>query len=135
MIREVDHIGIAVRSVEEACAFYRDVLALRVGETFDMPGRGVRAAMVDGGNVTIELLEPLGEDTPVGKFLDKHGEGIHHIAFRVANIDAAMEKLKDRGVEFVTPQPKIGAHGRRIAFLSPRSCHGVLIELCEAVET
>ena len=134
MIREVDHIGIAVRSVEEACAFYRDVLALRVGETFDMPGRGVRAALVDGGNVTIELLEPLGEDTPVGKFLAKRGEGIHHVAFRVADIDAAMENLKNRGVEFVTPEPQIGAHGRRIVFLSPKSCHGVLIELCEVAK-
>ena len=83
-------------------------------------------------NQVIELVEPLGEDSPVQKFLDKKGEGIHHIAFNVEDIDAALETMKNKGVELVTTQPYQGAHGKKVAFLSPKSCHGVLIELCES---
>ena len=135
MINEIDHIGIAVRSVEEACKFYEGVLGLRVKEILDIPEREIRAAMIDGGNVTIELIQPLGEDSTVSKFLEKWGEGIHHIAFRVSNIEKVLENLVEEGVEMITSKPQKGAHGRKVAFLSPKSCHGVLIELCEAIET
>ena len=131
MMDKIDHIGVAVRSVEEARRFYENALGCHVTEVLEIPERGVRAGMVDAGGVIIELLEPLGEGSLVAKHLEKRGEGIHHIAFRVADIGAAMKKLKDQGVEFITPEPRMGAHGRRIAFLSPKSCHGVLIELCE----
>jgi methylmalonyl-CoA epimerase len=133
MMDKIDHIGIAVQSVEEARRFYEDILGLSVLEVLEMPDRGVKAGMIDVGGVTLELLEPLGEGSLVAKHIEKRGEGIHHIAYRVADIDAAMETLKRQGVEFITPEPKIGAHGRRIAFLSPKSCHGVLIELCENI--
>jgi len=135
MISEIDHIGIAVRSVEETGKFYEDVLGLPVKEILDIPERGIRAAMIDGGNVTIELLEPLRADTPVANFLEKRGEGIHHIAFRVSDIEKALERYKESGVELVTPKPQMGVHGRKVAFLSPKSCHGALIELCEVMRT
>lgn len=131
MMDKIDHIGLAVRSVEEARRFYEDILGLNVTEIVEMPERGVKAGMIDVGNVTLELLEPLGKGSLVAKYIEKRGEGIHHIAYCVENIDIVMERMKNQGVEFVTPEPKIGAHGRRIAFLSPKSSHGVLIELCE----
>lgn len=130
-MNRIDHIGIAVRSLEEARRTYEGLLGFTVTEVVEMPGRGLRAAMVDAGGVTIELLEPVGDASVVARHIRKRGEGIHHIAYRVADIEAAMETLKSRGVEFITAEPETGAHGGRIAFLSPGSCHGVLIELRE----
>lgn len=131
MIHKIDHIGIAVRSLEESLTFYEEVLGLVLREILEIPERGVRAAMIDGGNTTIELLEPMDENSPVAKFVEKQGEGIHHIAFEVSNIEKALDILKEKGVELITPEPYRGAHGKRVAFLSPKSSHGVLIELCE----
>ena len=131
MMDKIDHIGIAVRSVDESRRFYEDILGLSVSEVVEIPERGIKAGMIDAGGVTLELLEPLGEESLVAKHIEKRGEGIHHIAYRVDNVDIAIDKMKTQGVEFTTPEPKIGAHGRRIVFLSPKSCLGVLIELCE----
>ena len=131
MTDKMDHIGIAVHSIEEARTFYEDSLGLKVAEVLELPERKVRVAVIRMENQVIELVEPLGEDSPVQKFLDKKGEGIHHIAFNVENIEAELETLRQKGVELVTPQPYRGAHGKKVAFLSPKSCHGVLIELCQ----
>ena len=106
-------------------------MGLRQGEILEVPERGVRAAMIDGGNVTIELIEPMGPDSPLTKFLEKRGEGIHHIAFEVSDIEKMMENLKDKDIELINPKPFRGAHNSKVAFLSPKSCHGVLIELCQ----
>ena len=132
MISEVDHIGVAVRSIEEALEFYQVCLGLECREILDIPERKVRAAMINSGNLCIELIEPLNEDSPISKFLSKKGEGIHHIAFKVPSIEDAINQLTARGVELVNTVPQEGAHGRKVVFLAPQSCHGVLIELCEA---
>lgn len=134
MIRKIEHIGIAVRSIEESLKLYEGLFKLKPVEILEIPERKVRAAMIDAGNVIIELLEPMGDDSSMAKFLDKKGEGVHHIAFGVTDIEDALENLRARGIEPVTPDPYRGAHGRKVAFLSPKSCRGVLIELCEVVE-
>lgn len=131
MIRKVEHIGIAVRSLEQARSLYESVLGMDVQDVDELPERGVRVAMVDGQNLTIELLEPLGEDSPVARFIEKRGEGIHHIAFLVESIDDAVEQLKRKGVRFTTSKVVEGAHGKRVIFISPASVNGVLMELCE----
>jgi len=131
MISEVDHIGVAVRSIEKALEFYQVCLGLECREIIDIPEHKVRAAMINAGNLCIELIEPMNEGSPISKFLSKKGEGIHHIAFKVPSIEDAINQLTARGVELVTPVPQDGAHGRKVAFLTPQSCNGVLIELCE----
>ena len=134
MIRKVAHIGLAVKSVEDSLKLYEGAFGLNIGGIHELPDRGVRVAMIAVGNGMIELLEPMEEDSPVAKFIEKKGEGIHHIAFEVTDIDEALKILKEKNVELVTPKPYIGAHGGRVAFLSPKSCHGVLIELCEVIK-
>lgn len=131
MIKRMDHLGIAVNSIADAKLFYSEVLGMDVGEIIDIPKRGVRAAMIQLDNQVIELIEPLDEDSPVAKFLKKRGEGIHHMALEVKDIDSALMNLKQKGVQLITETPYEGAHGKRVAFLSPHSSHGVLIELCE----
>lgn len=134
MIRKIEHIGIAVRSIEKSLKLYEGLFKMQSVEILEIPERGVRAAMIDAGNMIIELLEPMGDDSGMAKFLDKKGEGIHHIAFGVTDIEDALENLRAMGIELVTPEPYRGAHGRKVVFLSPKSCSGVLIELCEIIE-
>lgn len=131
MTDKMDHIGIAVHSIEEARTFYEGSLGLKVDDVVEIPERKVRLGIIRMENQVIELVEPLGENSTVQKFLDKKGEGIHHIAFKVEDIEAELEILRQKGVELITPQSYRGAHGRKVAFLSPKSCHGVLIELCQ----
>ncbi len=131
MIENISHIGIAVRSLEEAINFYQNILGLKLLRKLTITERKIRIAEIEAGNEILELIEPMDVDTPVAKFLEKRGEGLHHIAFRVADIDRAINELKKKGIELVTEEAQIGAHGRKIVFLSPVSCHGVLIELCE----
>ena len=131
MINKIDHIGIAVRSLESAQEFYEGILGLEKKDILEIPDRGVRIALFEAGNNTIELIEPMGSDSPVAKFLEKRGEGLHHIAFHVPDIEKAMARLKEKGVELVTPRPQSGAHNKKIVFLSPKGSHGVLIELCQ----
>lgn len=125
----VAHIGIAVTDLEQAAAFYRDVLGLEPSapETAD----GARIVSVQVGDVDVELMEPLTPDGPVAKFLAKRGPGIHHVCYRVADLDAALERCRALGMTVVDPQPRTGLQGRRIAFLHPKSTAGILIELTE----
>jgi methylmalonyl-CoA epimerase len=128
----IDHVGIAVKNLDEAVSVYRDALGFKVEGIHVLTKRKVRVAFVaTGGESRIELLEPLGDDSPIGKFLENRGEGIHHFAVRVTNIDGVLSELKAKGVILVDEKPKAGAEGARIAFVHPKSTHGVLLELCQ----
>lgn len=127
----IDHIGIAVRSLTDAVRVYEDVIGLKVSGYDQVDEQGVRVAMLPAGDTRIELLEPIRSDSPIEKFLTKRGEGIHHIAIRVDNIDEALERFKAAGARLIDATPRIGAHNTRIAFIHPASTHGVLLELVE----
>ena len=125
----LDHVGIAVASLDQALAFYRDVLGLEVEPPEEIASQRVRAHFVAVGDATLELLEPTTADSPIARFLEKRGPGMHHVALRVDDIDAALAELKARGVRLIDETPRPGAHGSRVAFLHPSSTHGVLVEL------
>jgi len=127
----IDHIGIAVKSLVEAVKVYEDALGLKVSGYDQVDDQGVRVAMLNIGESRIELLEPTGPDSPIEKFMTKRGEGIHHIAVRVDNIEQALERLKSQGVRLVDSVPRRGVHNTRTAFIHPSSTHGVLLELVE----
>jgi len=128
---KIDHIGIAVKSLVESIKVYEDVLGLTVTGYDQVDDQGVRVAMLNIGESRIELLEPTGPDSPIEKFMTKRGEGIHHIAVRVDNIEQTLERLKAAGVRLVDSVPRRGAHNTRVAFIHPSSTHGVLLELVE----
>jgi len=128
---KIDHIGIAVKSLSAAVKVYEQALGLKLAGYDEVDDQGVRVAMLDIGESRIELLEPTRPDSPVEKFMSKRGEGIHHIAVRVDNIEQALERLKTAGVRLIDEKPKRGAHNTRIAFVHPASTHGVLMELVE----
>jgi methylmalonyl-CoA epimerase len=128
---KVDHIGIAVKSLAEALKVYQDAIGLHVSGYDEVDDQGVRVAMLTIGESRIELLEPTREDSPIEKFMMKSGEGIHHIAVRVDDIEQALERLKASGVRLIDSTPRRGAHNTRIAFIHPSSTHGVLLELVE----
>lgn len=127
----LDHIGIAVDDVAAALGFYRDGLGLEVGPAEEVPAQGVRTTMLPAGDAAIELLEATRDDSPVGRYLAKRGPGLHHITLRVGDIDAALARLKARGVRLVDDTPREGAGGARIAFVHPSATHGVLVELTQ----
>ncbi len=131
----VDQVAIAVNDVEDATRIYETILGLKAGhdETVEDQGVKTRFFPVADTMTVVEALEPTGDNTPVGKFLQKRGPGVHHIAFRVDNLDAELARLKGLGVRLIDEEPRIGAEGKRIAFLHPKETGGVLIELCEAL--
>ena len=125
----LDHVGIAVRDLEDALTFYRDVLGLDVEPAEDVPSQGVRAHFVPAGAAALELLEATAPDSPVARFLERRGPGLHHITLRVDDIDATIARLKAKGARLIDESPRPGAHGARVAFVHPASAHGVLVEL------
>jgi len=128
----VDHVGVAVRNLDEAIDLYRDVLGFKLESVHVLAERKVRVAFLStGGETRIELLEPLGNDSPVAKFLENSGEGIQHLAIRVKNIEAVLAELKQKAVVLVDDKPRTGAEGTKIAFVHPKSTKGVLLELVE----
>jgi LAO/AO transport system kinase len=129
--RKIDHIGIAVRSIQDALKLYEGVLELHVSAYEDVEEQGVRVAMIPIGQSRIELLEPLRPDSPVEKFMSRRGEGIHHISICVDNIESALERFKAAGVRLIDSLPKRGAGNSKIAFIHPAGMHGVLLELVE----
>jgi len=131
MIDRVEHIGIAVAALGPALDFYREALGLLAQEVEEIPEQEVRVACLQVGETRIELLEPTSADSPIARFMEKRGEGIHHICFQVDDIEGALAALAGAGVKLIDERPRLGAGGRRVAFLSPRSTHGVLIELSE----
>src|SRR5882672_9980802 len=127
-MRRIHHVGIVVHRLAEAYQFYRDVLGLPLVREAELADQGVRAALLAAGDSEVELLEPLGPTTPVGRFLAKRGEGLHHLCFETPDVNAALTTLKDRGVELLDTAPRKGLAGQ-IAFLHPRACSGVLVEV------
>ncbi len=127
----LDHIGIAVRSIDEALSFYRDALGLEVTATEDVASQRVRAHFVTAGETTLELLEATSADSPIARFTERRGPGLHHITLRVDDLDAVLARLDERGVSLIDRTPRPGAEGARVAFVHPSSAHGVLVELKE----
>jgi len=134
-MEKVDHIGIAVHSIEKALPYYTDTLGLKLLAIEEVASQKVRVAFIDAGNIKLELLEATEDDGPVAKFIEKRGEGIHHVAFGVKDIRRRMEELKESGVHLLQDEPKKGAGGAEVAFLHPKSSYGVLYELCEKTAT
>ncbi len=130
-ILKIDHLGIAVNSIEQGQSFWRDVLGLPFEGSETVEAQKVTTAFLPVGESEVELLESTDPDGPVAKYIEKRGQGIQHVAFRVADIDAALDELQSRGVRLIDQKPRIGAGGAKIAFLHPKDTHGVLVELCQ----
>jgi methylmalonyl-CoA/ethylmalonyl-CoA epimerase len=131
LLTKINHIGIAVKSIDETLPFYRDQLGMAFKGTEEVAEQKVRVAMLQVGESKIELLEPTAEDSPVAKFLEKNGPGVHHVAFEVADLEAAIARMLAGGARMIDEKPRHGAHGTRIAFVHPKSSNGVLTELCQ----
>jgi methylmalonyl-CoA epimerase len=128
---KIDHLGIAVKAVADAAKMYETVLGLKVTDTDQVDDQGVKVAMLDIGESRFELLEAIRPDSPIGKFVAKRGEGLHHIAVQVDDIEASLAQLKAAGVRLIDDAPRKGAHNTRVAFIHPAGTHGVLLELVE----
>lgn len=127
----IHHLGIAVSSLADSLKFYRDALGLDAAQTVEVEQEKVRVAMLPAGEVRIELLEPTDADSPISQFLARRGGGLHHVALRTDDLDAAVERLKREGARLVTEEIQIGAEGYRYVFVHPKSAGGVLLELIE----
>jgi methylmalonyl-CoA/ethylmalonyl-CoA epimerase len=127
----IDHIGVAVEEIESALELYRDGFELEVAHREVVEEQGVEAVLLDVGENHVELLAPLGADTPVGKFLARQGPGLHHVAYQVADIDATLSALKQAGMRLIDEQPRGGIRGSRVAFLHPSATAGVLTEIVQ----
>lgn len=130
-ILKVDHIGIAVKNLDETLKFYTDILGLQLQGTEVVEEQKVRVAFLPVGDTEVELLESTTEDGPIAKFIEKNGEGVQHIAFKVDDIEAAIEEMKAKGMMMIDEKPRYGAGGAKIAFMHPKSSHRVLVELSE----
>ena len=130
MINRIDHLGIAVRSLAESVKYYEQALGLRCEHTEEVPSQKVKTAFFDVGGVHLELLEPTAPDSPIAAFLEKRGEGIHHIAFATDDIAGQLGQAKQAGAKLIHEVPFDGAAGKLVAFLHPKSTFGVLTELC-----
>jgi methylmalonyl-CoA epimerase len=131
MFDRIDHVGIAVEDLETAIALYSESLGMPIAHRETVEEQGVEAVLLDVGEGHIELLRPLGEDTPVGKFIAKKGTGMHHVAYAVSDIDAALEEAKAAGLQMIDETPRIGIRESRVAFVHPKSTGGILTEIVE----
>lgn len=129
-LTHIEHIGIAVKNLNDAIKFYEEVLGLKCYAVEDVEDQKVKTAFFKIGQTKIELLESTDAEGPVAKFIEKRGEGLHHIAFAAENLSSALTELKDKGIKLIDKNPRGGAEGLDIAFLHPKSTHGVLTELC-----
>ncbi|WP_334314207.1 methylmalonyl-CoA epimerase [Aneurinibacillus sp. Ricciae_BoGa-3] len=132
--RKIEHIGIAVKNLEDSLAFYTQMLGMKWLGTETVESEQVRVAFLAIGESHIELLEPTSDDSPIAKFIEKKGEGIHHIALSVDNQQQRLNALQEAGVRLINETPKRGAHNNMVAFVHPKATHGVLLELCEKAE-
>ncbi len=130
-ISHIEHIGIAVKNLDESIRFYEDVLGMKCYSIEEVADQKVRTAFFQVGDTKIELLESTDPEGPIGKYLEKKGEGVHHMAFAVKGIDNALAQLDEKGIRLIDKEPRKGAEGLDIAFLHPKSTQGVLMELCE----
>jgi methylmalonyl-CoA/ethylmalonyl-CoA epimerase len=128
---KLDHIAIAVKSIEERLKIWQHVLNLKLGFIKDVPDQKVKVAVLDINGLHIELLEPLEETSTISKFIEKKGEGLHHLCFEVENIESMLLNMKKQGIKLIDEVPKIGASGKKIAFIHPKDMGGVLIELTQ----
>lgn len=131
MIKKIDHIGIAVRDLQKQIHFYSEVMGLTCSGQEEVPDQKVRIAIFNVGEVRLELLEPTSDDSPIAKFLEKKGEGVHHIAYHVEDLEKQLQSLEEHQVQLIDKKPRKGAEGLNIAFLHPKSTFGVLTEMCE----
>jgi methylmalonyl-CoA/ethylmalonyl-CoA epimerase len=131
MLNKINHIGIAVKSLDETIPFYRDCLGMEFMGCEEVAEQKVKVAMLRIGESKIELLEPTAGDSPVAKFLEKNGPGVHHVAYETEDIEAAIAHLQAQGARMIDSIPQCGAHDTRIAFVHPKSSNGVLTELCQ----
>jgi methylmalonyl-CoA epimerase len=127
----IDHVGVAVEDLDSALALYEGTFGMPVAHRETVSDQGVEAVLLDVGDGHVELLRPLGEDTAVGRFLARRGPGLHHVAYRVDDIDAALAQLRKQGVELIDSEPRTGIRASRVAFLHPRATGGVLTEIVE----
>ena len=131
MLKKIYHLGYAVEDIAAAARFYEEYFGAQVGEPEEVEEQGIVATMFEVGESMVELVQPTRPDSPVGKFLQKRGEGFHHVAFQVEDLQASLKELKENGVELIDEEPRIGAGGTRMAFVHPKGAHGVLTELVE----
>ena len=134
MIKKIDHIAIASKDIDDAQGFFNQLLGIEIGERETVDDQKIRTDIYSLGESNIEIMEPTVDDSPISKFLEKRGEGFHHICFAVDDIEQMLADLKSRGIELIDEKPRTGASGKKIAFLHPQSTHGVLIELSESAE-
>jgi len=134
MFARIDHIGVAVESIDDALALYERSYEMQLVHREVVEQQGVEAVLLDVGENHVELLQPLGPDTPVGRYLAKRGPGIHHVAYQVSDIDSELERLRGAGVRLIDETPRIGIRGSRVAFCHPKSTVGVLTEIVEPAE-
>jgi len=127
----IDHVGIAVEDLDSSIELWRERLGLELSHREVVAEQGVEAALLDVGENHVELLAPLGEDTAVGRFLAKRGPGLHHVAYQVRDIDAALESVRDAGLALIDEQPRTGIRGSRVAFINPSATERVLVEIVE----
>ena len=130
-LKNIDHIGIAVTNMQESLSFWETSLGIEPHGIEEIAERKLRTAFLPVGGTEIELLEATSADSSIAKFIEKHGEGLHHVAIRVDNIEVALAELKAKGIQLIDETPRNGAGGARIAFVHPKATHGVLLELCE----
>ncbi|MDN4167025.1 methylmalonyl-CoA epimerase [Cytophagales bacterium LB-30] len=133
MIRKIEHLGIAVKSIENANAVYEKLLGIAPYKSESVESEGVTTSFFQVGDSKIELLEATNPESPIAKFIEKKGEGIHHIAFDVADIKAEMQRLKDEGFTLLNEVPKRGADNKLVCFIHPKTANGVLVELCQEI--
>ncbi|WP_419393709.1 methylmalonyl-CoA epimerase [Cytobacillus praedii] len=131
MIKKIDHIGIAVRSLDEALPFYTEILKLPLLGVEEVESEKLKVAFLKAGETKLELLEPTNEDSAVAKFIEKRGEGLHHVALGVDSIQDRINEIKEKGIRMIQDVPKTGAGGAKVAFMHPKSTGSVLYELCE----
>ena len=134
MLDRIDHTGVAVDDLDAAIKLYEEVLGMPLVHRETVAEQGVEAVLLDVGDGHVELLSPLGEDTPVGKFLARKGPGLHHVAYAVEDIEATLEQLSAAGIELIDAKPRVGIRGSHVAFLHPRSTGGVLTEIVQPRE-
>ncbi len=133
MISQINHIGIAVKSLDEQIPLYRDILQLKLKETETIPAQKVKVAVFQIGAVNIELLQPTSAESPIAKFIEKNGPGLHHIALQTDDITKQLKRLQSAGLRLIDQQPRPGAQGTKIAFVHPKSTGKVLMELCQQI--
>jgi methylmalonyl-CoA/ethylmalonyl-CoA epimerase len=134
MLSTIDHIGVAVTDIDATLALYRDALGMPVVHREVVEEQGVEAVLLDVGDGHVELLQPLGPETAVGKFLERRGPGLHHVAYRVASVEETLQALSAAGLRLIDERPRVGIRGSRVAFVHPASTGGVLTEIVQPAE-